>query len=102
MAGHKTWRELRRERAESPAYQAGYERARRRYELGKKVRELREVRGMSQSELAQRMGTTQSVVARLELGGVEPRFDTLDRVAAALDSTLVVDIRPNEAAQTLP
>jgi HTH-type transcriptional regulator/antitoxin HipB len=99
MAGHKTWRELRRERAESPAYQASYDRARRRYELGKRVRELRESRGMSQSELAQRMGTTQSVVARLEAGGVEPRFDTLDRVAAALNSTLIVDIRPNDGEQ---
>jgi ribosome-binding protein aMBF1 (putative translation factor) len=94
MSGHKTWRELRTERERSPEYRAAYDRARQAYEIGKKVRELREARGLSQKELAQRMGTTQSVIARLELGGAEPRFETLERVARALDSDLVIELHP--------
>ena len=69
--------------------------------MGRKVRELREARGLSQKELAQRMGTTQSVIARLELGGAEPRFQTLQRVARALDSDLVVDLRPRGARSAM-
>jgi ribosome-binding protein aMBF1 (putative translation factor) len=94
MSGNKTWRELRAERERSPDYRAAYDRARQAYEIGERVRELREARGLSQKDLAQRMGTTQSVVARLELGGAEPRFETLERVARALDSDLVVELRP--------
>jgi len=96
MSGHTTWRQLRAQRQENPEYRAAYEHARQAYEIGRKVRELREARGLTQTELAQRMGVTQSVIARLELGGVEPRFTTLERVAAALDSKLTIDIQPIE------
>ena len=41
-------------------------------------------RGLSQAELARRIGLSRSVIARLEAGGVEPRLTTLDRVAQAL------------------
>lgn len=94
MPNHQSWRVQREARGESLEYRAGYEQARRRYAIGKRVRELREAKSLSQAELARRMGTSQSVIARLELGGVEPRFDTLDRVAAALDSRLLVEITP--------
>jgi transcriptional regulator with XRE-family HTH domain len=100
MSEHKTWRQLRDERRERPAYRAAYARTKQSYEIGRKVRELREARGLSQAELAQRMGSSQSVIARLELGGAEPRFDTLQRVASALDLDLVVDLRPHETATT--
>ncbi|MGH2584194.1 MAG: helix-turn-helix domain-containing protein [Dehalococcoidia bacterium] len=102
MSGHKKWRELRAEREKSPEYRAAYERARQAYEIGRKVRELREARGISQAELAQRMDSTQSVIARLEAGGAEPRFGTLQRVARALDSELVVDLRPREGHVVAP
>ena len=97
MSQRNTWQALKARRPDTPERRAGYERARRAHELGAKVRAMREARGISQSELAQRMGTTQSVIARLELGGVEPRFDTLERVGAALDMDLVVDFRPHTA-----
>jgi transcriptional regulator with XRE-family HTH domain len=47
-------------------------------------------RGLSQRDLAKRMGLPQSVLARLEAGGVEPRLSTLDRVAQALGVELQV------------
>ena len=98
MGVQKTWRQFRAERRDDPAYRAAYHRARHAYEIGRKVRELREARELTQAELAARMGSSQSVIARLELGGAEPRLDTLERVAQALDAALVLDLRPREGA----
>ena len=53
----------------------------------------RKARGLSQAELAELTGTTQSAIARLEGGGRPPRIDTLLRIAEALDCELIVDLR---------
>jgi transcriptional regulator with XRE-family HTH domain len=50
--------------------------------------------GLSQAELAELTGTTQSAIARLESGGRPPRIDTLLRIANALDCELEVELRP--------
>ena len=59
--------------------------------LGQLIYDLRTEAGLSQRALAERMGTTQSVISRLEEGGgAKNRLDTLARVATALDRHLVV------------
>ncbi|HEX2157807.1 MAG TPA: helix-turn-helix transcriptional regulator [Actinomycetes bacterium] len=90
MNRRNRWDELRRDRLASPAASAGYERARRAFELGEQLRALREAQHLSQSELARRMGSTQPAIARLEAGRVAPSLDTLDRAAAALGVELVI------------
>ena len=50
--------------------------------------------GLSQTDLAALVGTTQSAIARLESGGRPPRIDTLLRIAEALDCELAVELRP--------
>ena len=62
--------------------------------LGRQIASERARRSVSQSELAELTGTTQSAVSRLEGGGRVPRLDTLLRVANALDCTLEVNLRP--------
>ena len=54
----------------------------------------RMARSLSQRELAELVGTTQSAIARLEAGGRPPRIDTLLRIADALDCELAVELRP--------
>ena len=54
----------------------------------------RTAKGLSQRELAELVGTTQSAIARLEAGGRPPRIDTLLRIAEALDCDLTVELRP--------
>jgi predicted transcriptional regulator len=49
---------------------------------------------LSQADLAELVGTTQSAIARLESGGRPPRIDTLLRIADALDCDLLVDLKP--------
>jgi transcriptional regulator with XRE-family HTH domain len=46
--------------------------------------------GLSQRELARRMGTTQSTIARLEVGGRSPNIKTLQRLAKVTGSRLIV------------
>ena len=89
-----TWEETRNRRLAAPEAQQAYWQAHRAYLLGGEVRRLREQEGISQRQLADRMGSTQSVVARLEAGGVEPSLKTLERAAAALGVTLDIAFRP--------
>ena len=63
--------------------------------IAEKVAERRVAMNMSQRELAELCGTTQSAIARLERGGRPPRIDTLLRIAEALDCDLVVELHPH-------
>ena len=60
--------------------EAAYERRRLLRALAAKREEL----GLSQTQVAARMGTSQSSVARLEAGEADARLSTLERFAAAL------------------
>ena len=54
--------------------------------------------GLSQIQVAERMGTTQSVVARLESGRRPPSMRTVERFARAVGGRLIVRIEPARAA----
>jgi ribosome-binding protein aMBF1 (putative translation factor) len=62
--------------------------------IAEQVAERRKAWGVSQRELAELCGTTQSAIARVERGARPPRIDTLARIAAALDCELVIELRP--------
>jgi ribosome-binding protein aMBF1 (putative translation factor) len=62
--------------------------------IAERVAERRKAWGVSQRELAELCGTTQSAIARVERGVRPPRIDTLARIAAALDCELVIELRP--------
>jgi transcriptional regulator with XRE-family HTH domain len=69
--------------------------------LGQLIHDLRTGAGLSQRELAERMGTTQSVISRLEEGGgAKNRIDTLARVAVALGRHLIVSF-PEKVPATI-
>jgi transcriptional regulator with XRE-family HTH domain len=64
------------------------------YRLLKVIIERRTEMGVTQAALAARIGTTQSVIARLENGRANPSIAFLKRVADALDADLDITIRP--------
>jgi ribosome-binding protein aMBF1 (putative translation factor) len=74
--------------------------ARMAEDRGRLVRELAEQRqaaGLSQTEVAARMGTSQSAVARLESGTADVRASTLERYAAAVGGQITWQLsRPGE------
>ena len=93
MNDRRSWSALKRERKISIARRGGYRRAKEAYDIAERVRQARERLGMTQAELAARIGSTQPAIARLEAGGVMPNLDTLRRIAEALGFELVVDLR---------
>jgi predicted transcriptional regulator len=52
--------------------------------------------GLTQTQVAARMGTSQSAVARLESGDSDIRLSTLERYAAALEHELEWHLKPME------
>ena len=98
MSERRSWEEVKAARADTKARRAGYAEAKDVFELGARVRAERERLGLTQAELAERMGTTQPTVARVEAGGVTPSLDTLHRAAEALGLELVVDFRQPASA----
>lgn len=59
-------------------------------DLGQLIYDLRTEAGLSQRELAERMGTTKSVISRIESGQHRSGTDTLRRLAEALDGHAVI------------
>ena len=59
------------------------------FELSNLILEARIFAGISQAELARRIGTQQPSIARAENGELEPSVSFLEKVAKAVDTTLV-------------
>ncbi len=78
------------ERAE---FDDAYEATRLAHEVGERVRDARESAGLTQRELAARMGTSQAAVARLEAGGTGATLTTLQKLASALELTVSIEFR---------
>jgi ribosome-binding protein aMBF1 (putative translation factor) len=96
-ADHSSYEDLARERRDRPEYRDGYAEARRAFVIGQAVRDRRLALGLSQAELAARAGMTQPALSRLEAGGVIPTIPLLERISAALDADLIVQISPHAA-----
>ncbi len=59
-----------------------------------KLARARAAAGLSQAEVADRCGTTQSAIARLERGETNPTIATLARVAAAAGCAISIELTP--------
>jgi ribosome-binding protein aMBF1 (putative translation factor) len=94
---HTSYEELADQRRGNDEYRQGRGEAERAYLLGRAVRERRLALGLSQAEVAARAGMTQPALSRLEAGGVIPTIPLLDRISAALDADLIVEIAPHVA-----
>ncbi len=79
-----------RRMADEPAAQMAAERGR----LVRQLAEQRQAAGLSQTEIAARMGTSQSAVARLESGTGDVRASTLERYAAAVGGQITWRLNP--------
>lgn len=75
-------------RRHDPVFPGFKEMAERRKLLGEALAASRLGMGLSQTEVAARMGTSQSAVARVESGQGDVRLSTLERYAAALGRRL--------------
>ena len=95
-----SWKELQTKklssmtREERREYDQAYAEAQLAAEVGERIYAAREAAGLSQRELARRMGTSQAAIDRLESGGVAATLTTLQRVATALGLEVNVELKP--------
>ena len=87
---HPSWREVRAGFLADPQVQQAYSDLEPRFAVVRQLIELREKHGWSQRDLAERAGMKQPQLARLETGQVEPKLDTLQRLAKAMNSRLTI------------
>jgi predicted transcriptional regulator len=76
------------ERRHQPVFPGFRQWAERRQSLSGQLSDLRRQAGLSQMEVAARMGTSQSAVARFEAGDLDVRLSTIERYTAALGARL--------------
>ncbi|MEX1004322.1 MAG: helix-turn-helix transcriptional regulator [Acidimicrobiia bacterium] len=98
MSKKTTWTDLKDRRGDTEARRRGYQESKDAFQVGARVRAERERLGLTQTELAERMDTTQPTIARLEAGGVTPSLDTLHRAANALGLELIVEFHQRASA----
>ncbi len=79
---------------------AGFRVAVEELEPAYQIARLRMMRGLTQGQLAELVGTKQSSIARLESGNAQPSLSFLRRIVAALGGRLVVQIIPKEVTMT--
>lgn len=70
--------------AREPAFKEAREALRPQYEFRRALIAARLRSGLTQVQIAERLGTTQSAVARLESGQTTPTVDTLCKLASVL------------------
>lgn len=84
--------ELKKRLMSNPEFRAEYEKADAEFSLIEELIRARSEAGLSQADLAKRIGTSQSAIARLEGGGVSPSVSTLRRYAEATGRKLEVSL----------
>ena len=77
-----------------PKYVAAYDSLEKEFALASALIKARSDADMTQEQVAQAMGTTQAVVARLESGKVLPSTRTLERFAKATRTRLRISFEP--------
>ena len=90
----RRYADLKRELLEDPEFRAGYEALKPEFALVRAVIRARTNAGLTQAALAERMGTTQSVVARIESGRRMPNMATILKIAEATGTMPVIDFVP--------
>lgn len=89
----KSWKTLKKELFKNPRVAQEYEKLGPRYHLISQLIEARIKKGLTQEELAKKIGTRQSAIARLESGSVNPTVNFLEKFAEAIGSKLIIQVR---------
>lgn len=86
---------LRRRAMKDPKLQELYEEEKVNFQTALAIRRAREAAGLTQGQLAKMIGTTQSVISRLEDADYEGHtLKMLERIAEALKQRVVIQLEP--------
>lgn len=78
------WEDLEKELLADPKVKKEYDRLAPRYEVISQLIAARLRRGLTQQEVAKKLGTRQSAIARLEGGSVNPSLEFLQKIAQVM------------------
>lgn len=85
------------ESKKSPEFRKAYDEEMARLQIGYKIARLRQMRRLSQAELARKVYTTQQTISRLEdIRNARVNVRTLAKIAGALRARLSIDFIPRE------
>lgn len=87
------WSDFKNKQLEDPAFRQAFEDLEPEYQLVKAIIKQRKLKGMTQAELARKVGTRQSAIARLESGTYNPSLQLLKKVARALDVKIEISLK---------
>ena len=91
---------LKRRTAEDPKLQELYEEEKINLQAASAIRGARDAAGLTQGQLAEKVGTTQSVISRLEDADYEGHtLKMLERIAEVLDQRVVIHLEPASSHQ---
>ena len=88
---HEKWRE-------DPDYQSAYDELGPEFDLARSLIEARVSAGLTQKQLAERMNTSQSAIARMESGRTHPSTRTLHKIAQSTGTRLSITFEPTVSA----
>lgn len=91
----KSLKEVKAQLLQDPEVSVEYEKQQPEFAIARELIAARVRAGMTQAELAQRMSTTQSTIARLESGRMMPSMRTFARYAQATNCRTVVRLVAN-------
>lgn len=89
----ENWEDLEKELLKDPEVRKEYDKLGPRYELISKLIGARLKKGLTQAELAKKVGTKQSAISRLESGDANPSFLFLEKITAAMGRELIIEIK---------
>ncbi len=89
----RSWQDVRAELLADPETLAEYERLRPRYELLREIIGARIEQGLTQAQLAERVGTRQTNISRLERGDINPTLEFMRKIAAGLGKELIIKLK---------
>lgn len=89
----RNWKTLKKELLKNPQVAQEYKKLEPHYQLISQLIEARLKKGLTQKELAKKIGTKQSAIARLESGSANPTISFLEKIAQAIGSRLIIQVR---------
>lgn len=89
----KKWEDLEKELLTDKEVQREFDKLAPRYAVISALIRARIAKGLTQKELAQKIGTKQSAIARLESGNSNPSLSFLEKVASAIGNKLIIQVR---------
>lgn len=88
-------RELDAKSSKGPTHREAYDALKEESALAEAIAEARGRAGLTQAEVAARMHTTQSNIARMEAGRTTPSTRTLEKFAQAIGAKLKISFEPS-------